>query len=465
MKWTGTSPLYIIKETIDGVTQYTPTTSISEAESRNYTVYESESDIGYIYTDFISTSELVGDAGASVTDVLDKIKNMLGNYEYFYDLDGNFIFQEIKNYLNTSQSTVEINNLSKDDYLIDMSKGKSVYTFDDGTLITSYSNSPQYNMIKNDFVVWGVKESTSGVDLPIRYHLAIDKKPEVGNTYSVFFYEDPDDGLTKAKCPMKYPTKDDFPIVGVSDMFYMATDTEVVYKWDAANSKYVLITIGLEKVTTTDWRTELYLQGSMAEPFGADSNYYYTELASEWPKLYDIKNGKFYDEVLKYPTDIDFFLDFIDSTAEVSEMSVSNIGRRTKVVNDDDINCIFEPEIPDLVILNTADENIAELRAECEAKGQDYMQVSSSIYSMITGGGHFNSAYDEVRDLLYQYTSYNESITISAIPIYYLEPNTRITVRDPESGIYGDYMINSISLPFDISSTMSLSCTRALERI
>ena len=34
--------------------------------------------------------------------LLDNIKNKLGNYEYYYDIDGNFIFQEIKNYLNTS---------------------------------------------------------------------------------------------------------------------------------------------------------------------------------------------------------------------------------------------------------------------------------------------------------------------------------------------------------------------------
>jgi len=46
-----------------------------------------------------------------------------------------------------------------------------------------------------------------------------------------------------------------------------------------------------------------------------------------------------------------------------------------------------------------------------------------------------------------------------------LEPNTRISVTDPVSGISGDYMINTISLPLDINGTMTLSCTRALERI
>jgi hypothetical protein len=465
MKWVGSSPLYIIEDADGGDIQYTPTTDASNLAGRAYKTYEYGSDVGYIYTDFYYPDELIGDAGASVCDILDKIKSTLGNYEYFYDLDGNFVFQEIKNYLNTSQSTVELENLSKDDYLIDMSKGKAVYTFDDSTLITSYSNTPQYSMIKNDFIVWGLKESESGVDLPIRYHLAIDQKPTVGNTYYVFFYEDPTDSLTKAKCPVQYPTKSDFPSVGVAETFYMALDTKEIYEWDSTNKEYNVIAVDLQEITTSDWRTELYLQGSSSEPFGSDSNYYYTELSGEWPKLYDVQNGKFFDEVLKYPSDIDFYLDFIDSSAAISEMSISNIGRRTKVLNDDSINCIFEPEIPDLVLLNTADENIADLRAECEAQGQDYIQLDSNLFSMITGGGNFNSAYNAVRELLYQYTSYNESISLTAVPIYYLEPNTRITVRDSQSGIYGDYMINTISIPLDISSTMTLSCTRALERI
>ena len=465
MKWTGSSPLFIIKKIQDGVIQYIPTTNeATAAQEGNYTMYEYGSDIGYIYTDFIYPGELIGDAGNSVCDILDKIKETLGNYEYFYDLDGNFVFQEIKNYLNTSQSTIELDKMTKDDYIIDMSKGKSIYTFEDGFLITSYSNTPQYGMIKNDFIVWGLRENMNGNTIPIRYHLAIDSKPTIGNTYKCFFYEDPDDNLIKVKCPVHYPSKESFPKTGAVGTFYMADDSGVVYKWDAESKGYVNLTIGLEDITTKDWRTELYLSGVSSEPYGSDSNYYYTELLNEWPKLYDVHEGKFYDEVLKTPSDIDYYLDFIDSTAAVSEFSVSNIGRRTKVLNDDSINCIFEPEIPNLILLNVADPNIAELREECEAQGQDYIQLEESIFDMITGGGNFNSAYNAVRELLYQYTSYNESITLNSIPIYYLEPNIRITVRDNDSGIYGDYMINTISLPLDIGSTMSISCTRALER-
>lgn len=466
MKWVGSSPLYIIKKISGGVVQYIATTDSSRLlNEKNYDIYEYGEDIGYIYTDFIYPGELVGDAGGTVCDILDKIKDTLGNYEYFYDVEGNFIFQEKKNYLNTTHAKVKLDEMAKEDYLIDMDKGKSVYTFDDGSLITSYSNTPQYNMIKNDFIVWGMKENINGKTFPIRYHLSIDKKPKEGNSYKCFFYEDPDDKIIKAKCPIVFPNKNSFPKTGVIGIFYMAEDTKNIYKWDAKNKEYISIAVGLDTIVTKDWRTELYLSGVASEPYAYDSNYYYTELSNEWAKLYDVKNGKFYEETLKFPSDIDYFLDFIDSPAAISEFNISNIGRRTKVVNDDSINCIFEPEIPNLILLNLADKNISALRKECEEKGEDYIQLEENIFNMITGGGNFNSAYNLVRELLYQYTSYNESITLNTIPIYYLEPNTRITVRDNKSGIYGDYLINSISLPLDISGEMTISCIKALERL
>ena len=230
MKWTGSNPLYITQytSTTSGV-QYGATTDKEQVDEAlaagtidSYTEYKSGQDVGYIYTDFIYPGELIGDAGNSVCDILDKIKSALGNYEYFYDLDGNFIFQEIKNYLNTSKSTTDLNDMEQNDYLIDITKGKSVYTFDDSFLISSYSNAPQYSMIKNDYIVWGMREdATTGATYPIRYHLAIDTKPQIGNTYKVFFYDDPDDGIRKAKRPIQFSTRDEFPAQGAEDTFYL----------------------------------------------------------------------------------------------------------------------------------------------------------------------------------------------------------------------------------------------------
>lgn len=475
MKWTGSNPLYITQytSTTSGV-QYGATTDKEQVDEAltagtidTYTEYKSGQDVGYIYTDFIYPGELIGDAGNSVCDILDKIKSALGNYEYFYDLDGNFVFQEIKNYLNTSKSTSDLNNMEQNDYLIDITKGKSVYTFNDSFLISSYSNAPQYSMVKNDYIVWGMREdATTGATYPIRYHLAIDTKPQTGNTYKVFFYDDPDDGIRKAKRPIQFSTRDGFPTQGAEDTFYLALDTNTVYKWDTEQNDYIMFATQTKDITTTDWRTELYLSGAQAEGFSLDTNNYYTELNNEWPKMYDIENGEFYEEYEKDPSSLDYFLDFIDSSAAIGELSISNIGKRSKIVVDEDINCIFEREIPNLVMIDASQDSaiVTEQREEAQRKGQDYIQVSGAIYNLLATGGTQNSAFERVKELIYQYTSYNESITLQCLPIYYLDVNQRITVNDSKSNIYGDYMINSISIPLNISSMMTISATRALER-
>lgn len=475
MKWTGSNPLYITQytSTTSGI-QYGATTDKEQVDEAlaagtidSYTEYKSGQDVGYIYTDFIYPGELIGDAGNSVCDILDKIKSALGNYEYFYDLDGNFIFQEIKNYLNTSKSTTDLNDMEQNDYLIDITKGKSVYTFDDSFLISSYSNAPQYSMIKNDYIVWGMREdATTGATYPIRYHLAIDTKPQTGNTYKVFFYDGPDDGIRKAKRPIQFSTRDGFPAQGAEDTFYLALDTNTVYKWDTEQNTYVMFATQTKDITTADWRTELYLSGAQAEGFSLDTNNYYTELNNEWPKMYDIENGEFYEEYEKDPSSLDYFLDFIDSSAAIGELSISNIGKRSKIVVDEDINCIFEREIPNLVMIDASQDSaiVTEQREEAQRKGQDYIQVTGAIYNLLATGGTQNSAFERVKELIYQYTSYNESITLQCLPIYYLDVNQRITVNDSKSNIYGDYMINSISIPLNISSMMTISATRALER-
>jgi len=48
--------------------------------------------VGYKLTDFTYPGELVLNPGETVVTLLDKIAKVLGNYEYFYDIDGHFIF-------------------------------------------------------------------------------------------------------------------------------------------------------------------------------------------------------------------------------------------------------------------------------------------------------------------------------------------------------------------------------------
>jgi len=126
----------------------------------------------------------------------------------------------------------------------------------------------------------------------------------------------------------------------------------------------------MTKIQSTDFRSALYLDGMEKEPLGLESNYYYAELKNEWPKLYDLKSGSFYSSVLQTSDSIDYFLDFIDADAALAEFSVKNIGRRTMVISDDKINCIFEPTMTDLVIIEEGTSQTTALRTECENKRQ-----------------------------------------------------------------------------------------------
>ena len=520
-----------------------------EAVPSNFHRYKKGDWIGFTYEPFTypgcetgdENKQLVGNAGESVCTILDKIKNVLGNFEYFYDVNGNFIFQEIKNYLNTSQFTTVLDNNGNvtSGYDIDISRGKSVYSFTDNMLVTNLSNNPQYEMIKNDYVVWGTREGESGEKVPIRYHLAIDEKPQVGNWYAIVPYREimnrndyinlPDgtkftrilSDVRKFYIIDSAKNKEDFNWEELlekqkNDIYLQnALKNELIYPDpDYTNIDDFLKGVkGGERdfgwlygraiyqgpLCTQDWRTELYIQGALSEQSGTYSNYYYPELKNEWGKLFYLKKNEgenyytdeFQSKVLTDPAQIDFFLDFINTDSKMGELNIENIGRRSEVMNGENqgVNCMFEPNLPDIIFLRAnetdnrgypyiIDRTLKEAAAAVEknwnfsspektdtsigwSEGSDAIGLIDNLATVFS----LNSAFFNVRDLLYQHTSYNEAITLQTIPIYYLEPNTRITVKDAESGISGDYMMGTISIPFDIGSTMSITAQKVLEKI
>ena len=129
---------------------------------------------GYEQTDLIYAGDLVAAAGETVVSILDKIKAMLGEYEYFYNIDGKFIFQKKKTSLKTLWNNDESNGGSSTNI---NEQATYAYEFNDLSLFTSIANTPNLKNLKNDFTVWGKRKSISGAELPIHMRLAIDKKP------------------------------------------------------------------------------------------------------------------------------------------------------------------------------------------------------------------------------------------------------------------------------------------------
>ena len=88
-----------------------------------------------------------------------------------------------------------------------------------------------------------------------------------------------------------------------------------------------------------------------------------------------------------------------------------------------------------------------------------------NIESMFSISSQGKSAKERLDELLYQHSHCVETATITSIPIYYLQPNTRIKIADDKTHLNGDYIINKITIPLQFNGTMSLTVTKAVADI
>jgi len=142
--------------------------------------------IGYLETPLTWPGELVKKSGTNVMQVLQDIQTMLGNYEFFYDVEGTFHFRQIQNYDKTGNAPLLIDPLQpnaynqaiQDGYIPKYAKDIYLTEFATNEMVISPAFSPKYDNIKNDYICWGTRKDEDGNELAVRYHLAIDKIPK-----------------------------------------------------------------------------------------------------------------------------------------------------------------------------------------------------------------------------------------------------------------------------------------------
>ena len=443
IKYIGGKPIYFAENYA----------SFAYAEDAVHTQkYTYGQDVGYEFTAFTYPGELVLAAGATVVNLLEKICQILGNYEYFFDLDGRFIFQEKKNYLNTVSPIVY---LVPQDYIQSYST-EATYEIKDSDTLVSLTRSPRYEDIKNDFVVWG--KNASGVD--IHYRLVIDEKPV----------------LNKCKKYMWSVVNDMGDVIN-----YLYTDTNT----KPAEAKELVAS------PCEEWREEIYRNALERQAQVQPTEPYDAEMLAFWRLLYNPDNKDWvYADYPEYnhwnpnvredPASLVFWIDFIDTTSEVGKYAVSQIGRRMKVVNNDNIKILFTKQIPPIVFIpdyqevadlleieyTNAEDAAEKVREYCAANETNYFfQLSPQVESSFVHSSTGPSAFDEIRNLLYQYLIYNTTISISCLPRYWYEPNNMIYLENRENGIQGNYVITQYSLPLTYNGTMSITMTQALTRV
>ena len=129
---------------------------------------------------------------------------------------------------------------------------------------------------------------------------------------------------------------------------------------------------------------------------------------------------------------------------------------------------MYQTEVPDVIYVLNDGSNQAEID---EAKknfvlyGQKYCLYTPQQENYFLTSTTSATAFENIRESLYQNLVYNTSISINCAPIYYLEPNILIKVSDKLSNIDGDYVISQFSLPLAYNGTMSITAQEALIRV
>jgi hypothetical protein len=130
---------------------------------------------------------LIANAGEALTSILDKIKSAFGDFEYFYDVDGRFIWRLKPTYVNTvANGIIETDGEEYADNAASIAELE--YHFENGVLITSYQNTPNLMNLRNDFSIWGSRISINEQEIPIHMRYAIDEKPRWYKSLNDHYY-------------------------------------------------------------------------------------------------------------------------------------------------------------------------------------------------------------------------------------------------------------------------------------
>ena len=458
--------------------------------------------IGYRLTDltYPSSQDLILGAGSTITQMLDKLIEVLGEFEYFYDLQGRFVFQRKKIYHNISWNNT-ITNERETHYDSIENGSENFYEFVKGILIESYNNKPDLNNIKNDYTIWGARDGIDGDKLSVHLRCAIDDKPI---QYRPLLNENIGDEKNQPRGTEIISTYtyqiDDFGNVVLDEdnkkiAVKMYDWREIIYRmaydYSKSDERIATLTKKIANPGSNDSVEELAKELLLWEKTW-DTRYvpYYTDLLEFWRLLYDPNNSDWSanngwnpdyvrcerdpekvkesdnyncntDKIeIKNHTQIPYWIDFCDG-GYLEKYKPSNIGRRTKVVNDNEVKAIFFEDTPNILFIDPS-----EIQPESDTK-LSYANINLisdwNNYFRISSQG--KSAKEVLDGLLYTHTYYCESISINCIPIYYLEPNVRISVYDEDSGIVGDYIIKSFNIPLAYNGSMSITATKAEELI
>jgi hypothetical protein len=170
-----------------------------------------------------------------------------------------------------------------DEYMHKITEGEAIstsysYEFHGGEFVTAFNNNPNLLNLRNDYSIWGERESISGAKMPIHMRYAIDKKP----TRYRPIWTTPEDNLEIQEYNKKYNTS----LSGRSEHdSYLATITAEDYDW-----REVIYTMAQDYYKyniLNDFELRVAAANPIDYPTGRTGyEQYYIDLQGFWRELY-----------------------------------------------------------------------------------------------------------------------------------------------------------------------------------
>ena len=161
------------------------------------------------------------------------------------------------------------------------------------------------------------------------------------------------------------------------------------------------------------------------------------------------------------PDQLIFWFDFLETEgSDLYKYSVREIGSRTKSINDTNVKSIYYRDVPNVIFVQSLADDVYERQP-----GYTYIQLPPGYSSLFSISGRGKSAKERIDELLQEHSYAIEQTNITAVPLYHLEPNTRVSVQDDMSNVDGEYIVTKVTVPLTYNGTMSLSTTKVVSNI
>ena len=245
------------------------------------------------------------------------------------------------------------------------------------------------------------------------------------------------------------------------DYFKLQTGSTTLYEYAGKLSESEFIQNRSALYRALDPKRQQQSYNSKIKYYSWDHDDYYTSSTAP-SSIFKYWNK----EVFTNPENLLFWFDFIDAetNSELSMYAVDNIGLRSMAKNDSAVKAVAYKEVPNvLFVVNPTPAELAQIKTD--NPGYTVLSLSENLKDVFRMSVQGKSAKDEIDTQIYNKACCCESITINSVPIYHIEPNAKIYIKDTKAGINGAYLAERMSINLAYNGMMNITATKIIDRI